>query len=249
MIALLDGCQTASTGPLNLAVSMALHDHRVVLAELYAGRGVVRHYVEIPAGFTLRHLFESNGHSSSTRLSLDPYLLRHISGLAILPAMTNTLPLTANQTRRIVDMLRNGQDYLLVDLAKATEAVKRLVAEMADHILLISEPEQTAIASVGQQLTLLNEWGLVHKASIVTDGGEMTGRSLSRSEIEQEMEGYLLRPGPRVVATIPPAPDLYHRAAQLSLPLVMYDPASAPARAYTELALWLAQQEPIRYEL
>lgn len=244
IIALWGGSQTTSTStvPLNLAVSMALHDHRMVLVELYTGRGAVRHYVDVPAGFTFNPLLELDGQAAA-RFSFEPYLLRHSSGLVTLPAMASPFSLTANQAQRMADMLRQNQDYLMMDLSLATQAVKRLVAEMADHILLTSEPTTGAVGELCQQLELLLTWGLDHKVSIVLAGGPIPG--LSRAEVGQEIERLLFRPGHSIVATIPPAPDLYNQAAQLSLPLVMYDPASAPAKAYTELALWLAQQEPV----
>lgn len=243
LIALLDSCQTTSTVPLNLAVSMALHDHRVVLAELYTGRGVVRHYVEVPAGFTSSPLVALDDHEA-TRFTFEPYLLRHSSGLVTLPAMANPFFLTANQAQRIVTVLGEGQDYMMADLGQATQAVKQMITEMADHILLTSETTPEGVGKLCRKLELLIRGGVDHKVSIVLVGGPVPGRNLGQAEVEREIERLLFRPEHRVVAAIPSAPDLHDRAAQLSLPLVMYDPASPPARAYTELALWLAQQEP-----
>jgi pilus assembly protein CpaE len=89
-------------------------------------------------------------------------MVTHSSGVQVLLAPTQlerSELVTADHFNKILAVLRNNADYVLVDTPPALEAVAMTALDSADHIVLVSTPEVAALRNTARFIQLATKLG------------------------------------------------------------------------------------------
>jgi Flp pilus assembly CpaE family ATPase len=245
-----------TTLALNLGVALAQRDYGVALAELHGSRGALRHLLNVAGAPDFCELLGKEPGALRANAVLER-VIRHSSGLHLLlgPAEACEHPLTADHLPPLLAPLSDESDFLLLDLPADDSALVRRALELADLILLVTEAEPLSLISARYLLQTLKQWDADDRVDSVAVARAPSSMMLTRIEIENEMglaggeaqsdsyhsmllKGQLGRRR-KLLATIPPGPELFASAASAGVPILLVEPSSAPARAITDLAATL----------
>lgn len=162
-------------------------------------------------------------------------LSRHMNGLRVLAAPQspeNYRELGAEQAGAIVDAAIRTSDLVLVDLPSTASEANREVLCKADLVAMVIEREPSSIASARVLLSLLQNWGVrVPIGSIIVSRVNVPD-AMTATDINSQL-------GLKKYGIIPPAPELFNKAAITLQPVVVAHPAHPVGRALDELALFL----------
>jgi len=237
----------------NLAVVLSRHEYAVTLAELHPGDGAIRYLLNQPEK---RHL--------GPLLAMDPeeveparvqrYLVNHSSGVNLLlaPRAFSEHPLTGGHVELLLTSLGHDVDFLVVDVPPIGDETMHIVAEHADYILLVTEPEIFSVTCARGRLQTFREWDVFEKVDVVAVTRVPSGLALTRMEAENEMglgggnagtmtyweaqRKGLIDDQASIVGVIPPAPELFQDAVSAGVPVVSMEPSARAARALFDLA-------------
>jgi MinD-like ATPase involved in chromosome partitioning or flagellar assembly len=140
------------------------------------------------------------------------------------------------------------------------EGVHRAI-DLAEQLLLVTEPEQLSVQSASLQVQRLKEWGTYDRMNLVLNTRTPAASHLNRVEVENRLgmgggepqaasrwEPRALEVDVRMrqgaAAVIPAAPELFHHAVREGVPLTLIEPSNPAARALHDLADWLIGHEP-----
>jgi pilus assembly protein CpaE len=223
---------------INLGAALVGQQKQVIVAEMREARGTLHHFLHLTARQNMGSLLSMEPSQLSAN-EVNRRLVSYAPGLDLLMAPPGyyTLALTADHTERITSHMAIKSDYLLLDLPTPPLPNIGPALEKADHIFLLTEPEPISLECAAVTIKMLDEWSLANKVRVVTVTRSAAAALITKGEIESRLGGI------PVIATIPPATEMFQDAARVGKPLFDIKPQSLPSRAYQGLAEWLLKQQ------
>ena len=222
-----------STLTLNTAIELAqMHkDKRCAVVELQEGGGTLALQLgldlTLETGIGLSALLESPL-ADLTRERLSRFMVKHTSGLQVLPASSQPIghrpPLDKAYIHTLLRLLSTEYDYLLLDLPPRLDSVYRDALAQCRLVVITLEPNRIGIVLTRAMLKALETLGIGNlRTRIVLIHRVPASGTLSRHMIEQTMHR-------EMVAGIPPAPELAYESVENGRPMVMIQPHSLLAQ-------------------
>jgi CheY-like chemotaxis protein len=143
--------------------------------------------------------------------------------------------LDAGRVGAIVGRLVSLADYVVVDLPAVAGPAHETIVKNSGFVLLLLEPELSAVAAAAVRLRQLIAWGATNpmiKLFVVNRQGAMM---LSLREIENRLER-------TVDGVAPPAAEALNIAAQYGSPLVLYQPDHVTTMNLTDFVSRLTEK-------
>ncbi len=159
----------ASTTATNLATHLAkISGKRTLLIDLDVEMGAVALLLGLRPRYSFVDLIE-NFHRLDEGL-LESYVERHKSGLHVLsaPPLAEGLSVTREQTRTLLEFVREHFDYVVLDLEKGLAPVTMVGLEQSDLCLVVTTPELPTLRNIKRVLpTVERATGAGDKVRIV----------------------------------------------------------------------------------
>jgi pilus assembly protein CpaE len=165
------------------------------------------------------------------RESIKENLARHHTGVSILPAPlhpTEWRNLTPQHIEKIIDLLAQGNDWVVIDTPGTFNEIISMTLELADIILLVTSMDIASIKDTALALEML------HAADVSEDKVKLViNHSTSANSLrEEDVERVLEYP---VTWRLPHDYNVAS-ANQLGIPIVTAKPYARVSRAITDLA-------------
>jgi pilus assembly protein CpaE len=167
------------------------------------------------------------------------YLVRHHSGVTILPAPlhpTEWRNVTPEQITKIIDLLAQSQDYVLVDTPGTFNEIVAATLEAANLILLVTSMDIASIKDTALALEMLQSAAISQDRVKLTINRSTAANTLREEDVERvlEYEVFWRIPHDLNVAT----------STQLGQPVVITKPYARVSRSITDLAYALSGAAP-----
>jgi pilus assembly protein CpaE len=177
-----------TTVAVNLAATLMLEGHLVVLVELRPDRGSAGTYLNLEAAHDLGDLLAIEADNIDGQ-NVSKSILRHPTGLqtVLAPGKGSGRVLTPEHVQSIIRALRQQVEFIVLDLAAVTAPGARQALEASDHIFLITEPETVSVACAKKDLAILEEWGVHSQTQIVIVARTAPEVTLQRTEVENQL--------------------------------------------------------------
>jgi pilus assembly protein CpaE len=174
------------------------------------------------------------------RESIKESLARHHTGVSILPAPlhpTEWRNLTPQHIEKIVDMLAQGHDWVVIDTPGTFNEIIAMTLELADIILLVTSMDIASIKDTALALEMLRAADVSEDKVKLVINHSTSANSLREEDVERVLEY-------QVTWRIPHDYNVAS-ANQLGIPIVTAKPYARVSRAITDLAYDLsgAQRE------
>jgi pilus assembly protein CpaE len=169
------------------------------------------------------------------RESIKDYLVQHHTGVSILPAPlhpTEWRNVTPQHIEKIIDLLAQGHDYVVIDTPGTFNELIATTLELANVILLITSMDIASIKDTALALEMLRSAEVSEDKVKLTINHCTSSNSLREEDVERVLEyGVTWR-----------IPHDYHVASstQLGIPIVIAKPYARVARAVTDMAYALS---------
>ncbi len=165
------------------------------------------------------------------RESIKDYLVRHHTGVSILPAPlhpTEWRNLTPQHIEKIIDLLAQGHDYIVIDTPGTFNEIIATTLELANVILLVTSMDIASIKDTALALEMLRGAHVSEDKVKLTVNHSTSSNSLREEDVERVLEyGVTWRiPHDFNVAS----------ANQLGIPIVIAKPYARVSRAVTDMA-------------
>lgn len=169
------------------------------------------------------------------RESIKDYLVRHHTGVAILPAPlhpTEWRTVTPQHIERIIDLLSQGHDYIIIDTPGTFNELIATTLELANIILLVTSMDIASIKDTALALEMLRAAQVSEDKVKLTINHSTSSNSLREEDVERVLEY-------RVTWRIP---HDYNVASsnQLGIPIVIAKPYARVSRAITDISYALS---------
>lgn len=218
----------------NLATALVrLTDANVVLVDMDTRFGDVAIMMDIAVESSIADM--GRRIDELDRESIKEYLVRHHTGVSILPAPlhpTEWRNVTPQHIEKIVDLLAQGHDYVVIDTPGTFNELIATTLEMANVILLITSMDIASIKDTALALEMLRAAEVSEDKVKLTINHCTSSNSLREEDVERVLEyGVTWR-----------IPHDYHVASQnqLGIPIVIAKPYARVARAVTDMAYALS---------
>jgi len=168
--------------------------------------------------------------------SIKEYLVRHDSGVAVLPAplrASEWANVTPQEIDRLVGLLAQGHDYVVIDMPGSFDESVGTTLRAADIILLVTSMDIANLKDTALALEILLASN-VAKARVKLVVNDNIRSPLVRRELVEEVFGW------RVEWYIPHS-DNVNTAAQLGTPIVVSKPSARFSRVVTDMAYALSR--------
>ena len=153
----------------NLAVMLAQQEKKkVALIDYDLQFGDVSVLLNLSDGQNIGDLIKETG-SISEEL-LESYMIRHFTGIDILPAPLfpqDAEYITSEHTDEILRLLKKSYDYIIVDTAATFNEINLQVLDMANHILLVTTRDIVTIKNTKTSLNILESLDYRDKIRVV----------------------------------------------------------------------------------
>lgn len=224
------GCG-ASTLAVNLGVGFAVNGSgRAVIVDLVHNYGTVALHLDLRPTYSLADVCHGGDHLDLTMLR--SALAKHASGVEVLAQPGNfTLlePPDADQTRRILVLLRAMFAYTVADLPRSLDESTAEVLRLADEVLLVLTPSLASVANARKTMQALRAIGVeAGRIRCVLNGltrGEEIGPERVREILECES-----------VLALPADAKRTRQAAEAGRPLVAESPGASLSRSILSMA-------------
>lgn len=165
------------------------------------------------------------------RETIKDHLARHHTGVSILPAPlhpTEWRNLTPQHIDKIVDLLAQGHDYVVIDTPGTFNEIIAATLELGDLILLVTSMDIASIKDTALALEMLRAADISEDKVKLLINHSTSANSLREEDVERVLEY-------DVTWRIP---HDYNVASsnQLGIPIVMAKPYARVSRAITDLA-------------
>ncbi|MCA9113902.1 MAG: AAA family ATPase [Planctomycetaceae bacterium] len=177
------GCTSLA---INLACSLAANpNHSVAVIDLDLALGDADVWLDIIPDYTIQDVAEN-----ITRLDyslLKRSLTRHECGAFLLPRpvqLENATPITADEIRRVIALLRATFTHLVIDVSKNYGALDLAAMDVSDTVLLVTQLDLPCLRNVVRVMQHFDQQdGLSEKIRVVVNrlGLEDTQISLSKA--------------------------------------------------------------------
>ncbi len=164
------------------------------------------------------------------RESIKDELVRHHSGVAILPAPlhpTEWRDLTPQHIEKIIDLLAQGHDYIIIDTPGTFNEIIATTLELANMIMLVTSMDLASIKDTALALEMLRGANVSEDKIKLTINHSTSANSLREEDVERVLEY-------PVTWRIP---HDYHvaNANQLGIPIIIAKPYARVSRAITDI--------------
>jgi pilus assembly protein CpaE len=218
----------------NLATALVrLTDANVVLVDMDTRFGDVAIMMDIAVETSIADL--GRRMDELDRESIKDYLVQHHTGVSILPAPlhpTEWRNVTPQHIEKIIDLLAQGHDYVVIDTPGTFNELIATTLELANVILLITSMDIASIKDTALALEMLRSAEVSEDKVKLTINHCTSSNSLREEDVERVLEyGVTWR-----------IPHDYHVASstQLGIPIVIAKPYARVARAVTDMAYALS---------
>ncbi|GAA4352728.1 AAA family ATPase [Angustibacter luteus] len=176
-----------------LDVVAQVEGYRVVLVDLDLEKGDVTSLIDVRWRSSIADLAKV-ADDLSARTVVDA-VVPHESGLHLLPAPTDVRDVeyvTPSAVRRIITLLRQHYDLVLLDVGSHVTPVQAAAVELADEVLVVTTPDVLALRALRRQTTAWEQLGvrkhdmvrvLVNQASRDDEVQADTLRKLAQSPV------------------------------------------------------------------
>lgn len=235
----------------NMAMALSQRDYSVALAEIHAGCGEMRFHLRLPPEPDFGTLLALEAERIG-RADVERYVQQHASGVRVLlaPEQLGDDVLSAEHVTAMTDALQAGVDFLILDLPATLDDKVRRALELADVILLVTEPETLSALAARRQLRALKAWELDGRVLVVAVARVPSGTMMTRVELENELsmgrleqrsqDGEVVILSVGVTMVVPPEPETFQESVREGNPVVRMEPSARSSRALAELAEKLA---------
>jgi pilus assembly protein CpaE len=249
-----------TTTAVNVSAALATQGKNIVLFDCRSSGGTLPHQLRLKAETDFSHLLALNP-SQIRRPEIERCLVKHASGFQLLmsPPNAQKQELTVGHVETIFDTLAARMDFIIIDLPPLDLPFVRRALELADQVLLFTEPDTLSVRCARQRIGQFKDWGTFDRSNIVVISRSHLATKLNRVEIENQagVGDTVVTDEPSrltsvvtvtqrnlhgVVSVIPTAPEIFHDANRERVPIVLTDPNARPARALLELADWLVDE-------
>jgi CheY-like chemotaxis protein/MinD-like ATPase involved in chromosome partitioning or flagellar assembly len=224
-----------TTVAINVAAALNSDDKKVTIVELQSHPGTMVHHLNMALAQDLGDLLALDPAQLNWR-EVNRRVVQHASGLRLLTAPQDAAEFTLSvaHARSIVDALTIRTDCLILDIPTVAGKVMHEVLELADLIVLVTEPEIVSVKATRAKMATLHDWSLSDRARIVILSRSSSATMMRRNEIEIELG---LQPNSdTILGVIPPAPEAFQQASQMGIPVIINKPHILASRALTEVA-------------
>ncbi|MCB8945377.1 MAG: response regulator [Ardenticatenaceae bacterium] len=246
-----------TTTAVNIGAALAKQDKNTVLFDCRSSGGTLTHQLRLKAETDFSNLLTLNA-NQIRRPEIERCFVKHASGLNLLmsPLNAQKQELTVGHVETIFDTLATRMDFIILDLPPMDTPYVRRALELADQVLLFTEPDTFCVRCARHRISQFKDWGTFDRANLVVITRAPMATKLNRVEIENQagVGDTVVYDEPSrltsvvtvshrsirgVVSIIPTAPEIFHDAARERVPIVLTDPNARPARALLDLADWL----------
>jgi pilus assembly protein CpaE len=165
------------------------------------------------------------------RENISDYLVRHSSGVEILPAPlhpTEWGALSRQHITKIVDLLAQTHDYVVVDTPGAFNELVATALECANIILLVTSMDIASIKDTALALEMLRAASVSEDKVKLVINHSTSSNSLRAEDVERVLEYQVYWRIPHDVAV--------SNSNQLGQPIVLAKPYARASRAITDIA-------------
>ncbi len=169
------------------------------------------------------------------RESIKDHLVRHHTGVAILPAPlhpTEWRNLTPQHIEKIVDLLAQGHDYVIIDTPGTFNEIIASTLELANIVLLVTSMDIASIKDTALALEMLRAAHISEDKVKLTINHSTSSNSLREEDVQRVLE----------YSVTWRIPHDYNVASsnQLGIPIVVAKPYARVSRAITDMAYALS---------
>jgi len=218
----------------NLATALVrLTDANVVLVDMDTRFGDVAIMMDIAVESSIADM--GRRMDELDRESIKDYLVQHHTGVSILPAPlhpTEWRNVTPQHIEKIIDLLAQGHDYVVIDTPGTFNELIATTLELANVILLITSMDIASIKDTALALEMLRAADVSEDKVKLTINHCTSSNSLREEDVERVLE----------YSVTWRIPHDYHVASQnqLGIPIVIAKPYARVARAVTDMAYALS---------
>jgi pilus assembly protein CpaE len=235
------GCG-ASTIAANLAVELAKRDgNRVAVVDLDLRYGQIATMFDLSPSFTLSELAQQS--EEYDERVLNSALAKHESGVAVLarPRDPEASSISLVKLSAILNALIETFDWVLVDETARNDLTSRIVQDLADELLLVTQLVVPSVRNASQIINGLSSGFNLDRLKVLVN---RVPRKPVTVTVEKVTE-ILRRP---VFAQIPEDWETVSRCINLGVPLAQQAPDSKVRDAIRVLAAELAGEAPRKGE-
>jgi len=213
----------------NLAVVIAQQGKkRVALVDFDLQFGDIAVMLNLTEGKNISDLAREEG--SLTSMKMDCYLIRHFSGVDILPAPLfpqDAEYVKPKDTEQILRLLKDSYDYIIVDTAASFDEVTLLALDMADLIHLVVTRDISTIKNAKTSLKIMESLNYRDKIRVV----------LNRSDQDLGVEIADLEKGLEIAVAHQITSDEKTATSAINkgVPVVISHPAAEISRSFRRL--------------
>jgi len=173
------------------------------------------------------------------RSTIRRYLTQHPSGVELLPAPAdpaNWDAVTPAQIERIVHLLAQTHDYVILDTPGVFNEVVATSLDLATVVLLVTSLEMASIKDTSLVLNMLRSWSFPEEKVRLTVNHANIANSVKESDIAQTLEYPLF--------WSIPYDEAVSKSTQLGQPVVLWQPRSRAAASLSSLASLVGGTSP-----
>ena len=218
----------------NLATSLCKNTNgTVAIVDMDTRFGDVAIMMDVVVEFSIADI--GRNFEAVDRESIRDYLVRHSSGVQILPAPLHPSEwgaLNGHHISRVVDLLSQTHDYVVVDTPGAFNELVATALESANIILLVTSMDIASIKDTALALEMLRAASVSEDKVKLIINHSTSSNSLKPEDVERVLEYGVFWRIPHDVAV--------SNSNQLGQPIVLAKPYARASRAITDISFSLA---------
>jgi len=220
----------ATTTALNIATVLMRANKSTVVVEMRGDYGTFSAQLKMRPERTLAALLSSEPAAITAPFltgltATTPFNLRVIFGPQRVEEFAE---LPENLVGAALARLNQMADFVILDVANGSSPAHQAIVRSSSQILLLFEPESTAVAAAGVRLQQFLAWGARPDQLVCLLVNRQGTALLSLHEVENQV-------GQTVIGMIPPAVESMAIATQYGMPLVLYQPTHITSVTYADL--------------
>jgi pilus assembly protein CpaE len=227
------GCTSLA---INLGCCLAQNENcSVALLDLDLALGDADVWLDIIPDYTIQDVADN-----ITRLDyalLKRSLTKHDCGLFLLPRpvqMDDRPPMTPDELRRVIALLKATFTHLVIDLSKSFTPLDMAALDVSDTILLVTQLDLPSLRNAVRLNQFLQHHGLIEKVKVVVNRIGLDDTQISLNKALETL-------GREITAQIPNEYATMVEARNNGVPLLTQAPRSKLTKAIQQLAKMLDQ--------
>ena len=218
----------------NLAATLALKTNQsVVLVDLDTRFGDVAILMDIPVERSIAHL--AMPEEQITRQAIQECIYVHSTGVAVLPAPsrpTDWRSIHAGHIERVVALLSQMYDYVILDTPGAFNDIVARALELATLVLLVATVDVASLKDTLLAIDMLRSWNFPQEKLKLVINATNEATDVQPREVKRMLG--------RDVFWLIPYDRSISQATRLGMPVVVAKPRSKAAESLVEMAYALS---------